>query len=694
MGEKMKNIAFLFCLTLLLAGMLTLGFEVKPARAWTGIVHIRSDGSVDPSDAPIQRDGDLYTLTSSMESGNLNGAGLVIERDNMTLDGAGYTFLLPTPGDRYVTYGIEIAGVSNTTVEDIEIDNGTVNVIYDPFSSNNSLIKTKLRPDYYGVVFESDCQGNVASENDIASRLAWTDISLSDSSNNTIVGNVIRSSGYRATIQMSNSLNNRIYQNDLYGRVDAGNLTNVWDDGYPSGGNYWSGYAGVDVERGPNQNQPGSDGINDTPYTIDANNRDHYPLISLYGSTPQPTYALTISATVNGTSDPAPGTYLYSQGQRVPVQTTPDSGYGLDHWELDESNVGSANPYSVLMDNNHTLHAEFVPAYTLTITTTANGTTSPSPGSHIYNTGTSICVTAIPDAYCIFDHWELDEVNVGSVNPYCALMDDNHTLHALFIQLNYTLTITATDGGTTDPSPGAYTYVGGSTIQITAIPSINHKLDHWELDGVNTSADNSITVTMDTNHTLHGVFIEHHDVAITNVSLYKTVVGQGYSTSINATVQNQGEYTETFNVTIYAIHQTPGFIVPIQTQTVTNIPPANETTLIFTWNTTGVTLGNYTLVAVADTVPNETDTTDNTLVDGWVIVTIPGDVDGNFRVDMGDISSICNGFGSTIGPDGNYWHHPPGILDPLSPNLDTDGNGKIDMGDITTALDNFAKHYP
>lgn len=273
-------------------------------------------------------------------------------------------------------------------------------------------------------------------------------------------------------------------------------------------------------------------------------------------------------------------------------------------------------------------------------------------------------------------------------------MEDNHILLALFIQLNYTLTITATDGGTTDPPPGAYTYAGGSTIQITAIPSVNHKLDHWELDGVNTNADNSITVTMDTNHTLHGVFIEHHDVAITNVSLYKTVVGQGYSTSINATVQNQGEYTETFNVTIYAIHQTPEFIVPIQTQTVTNIPPANETTLIFTWNTTGVTLGNYTIVAVADTFPNETDTTDNTLVDGWVIVTITGDVDGNFRVDMGDISSICNGFGSTIGPDGNYWHHPPGILDPLSPNLDTDGNGKIDMDDIVTALDHFGQHYP
>jgi len=57
---------------------------------------------------------------------------------------------------------------------------------------------------------------------------------------------------------------------------------NIWDDGYPSGGNYWSDYAGVDEKSGPNQNQPGSDGIGDTPYVINSNNRDNYPLINTF----------------------------------------------------------------------------------------------------------------------------------------------------------------------------------------------------------------------------------------------------------------------------------------------------------------------------------------------------------------------------------------------------------------------------
>ena len=48
---------------------------------------------------------------------------------------------------------------------------------------------------------------------------------------------------------------------------------NVWDYGYPSGGNYWSDYVGVDAKSGPHQDLLGSDGVGDTLYVIDVNNR-------------------------------------------------------------------------------------------------------------------------------------------------------------------------------------------------------------------------------------------------------------------------------------------------------------------------------------------------------------------------------------------------------------------------------------
>jgi hypothetical protein len=51
-----------------------------------------------------------------------------------------------------------------------------------------------------------------------------------------------------------------------------------WDDGYPSGGNYWSDCGWLDIKNGPYQNQTGSDGLGDNNYTIDGSNRDFYPL--------------------------------------------------------------------------------------------------------------------------------------------------------------------------------------------------------------------------------------------------------------------------------------------------------------------------------------------------------------------------------------------------------------------------------
>jgi parallel beta-helix repeat protein len=61
---------------------------------------------------------------------------------------------------------------------------------------------------------------------------------------------------------------------------------NKWDNGYPSGGNYWSNYTGVDQKNGLHQNQTGSDGMGDTPYAIDANNTDHYPLMGIFNIYP------------------------------------------------------------------------------------------------------------------------------------------------------------------------------------------------------------------------------------------------------------------------------------------------------------------------------------------------------------------------------------------------------------------------
>jgi hypothetical protein len=77
------------------------------------------------------------------------------------------------------------------------------------------------------------------------------------------------------------------------------------------------------------------------------------------GPPPPPTYSLTITTTVGGTTDPTPGTYSYTANSTVQVTAIPEANYLFEYWEMDSVNVGSANPYTVLMDKNHTLKAVF-----------------------------------------------------------------------------------------------------------------------------------------------------------------------------------------------------------------------------------------------------------------------------------------------------------------------------------------------
>lgn len=69
----------------------------------------------------------------------------------------------------------------------------------------------------------------------------------------------------------------------------------------------------------------------------------------------------------------------------------------------------------------------------------------------------------------------------------------------------YNLTIGTTTGGTTDPAPGTYQYVEGTTVSVNAIANLGYDFNNWILDGVNYT-DNPITIVMDSNHTLTAYF--------------------------------------------------------------------------------------------------------------------------------------------------------------------------------------------
>lgn len=136
---------------------------------------------------------------------------------------------------------------------------------------------------------------------------------------------------------------------------------------------------------------------------------------------------------------------------------------------------------------------------------------------------------------------------------------------------------------------------------------------------------------------------EGHNLAINKVALGRNILAEGRGLAVNITVENSGSYVETFNFTVYAN------ATRIYNRTLTL---AEWTALDLNLNisTSGFAHGNYTVSAYAEPVPNETDTTDNTLTAGWVVVSIPCDLAPQFGiVDIFDIVTIAIAYGSKPG---------------------------------------------
>jgi len=171
-----------------------------------------------------------------------------------------------------------------------------------------------------------------------------------------------------------------------------------------------------------------------------------------------------------------------------------------------------------------------------------------------------------------------------------------------------------------------------------------------------------------------------HDVAITTVVSSKTVVGAGFSVQINVTVQNQGSFDESFSANVYADLSLPkGDEIIIGTYSVVNLLVGETRTFTMGWGTTPTTqVGIYTISAYAIPVAGESDTLDNDCVCSTTVkVTIPGDINGDWFVNITDATQI-----------GLYWQKSA----PPSPtNADITGDGIINIADATRVGLNWQK---
>ena len=150
-------------------------------------------------------------------------------------------------------------------------------------------------------------EANTIENNDIGIRLYG---GTSHGNNNTLRENTIRNNTYGIYLRSSRA--NEFYHNNLIDNIyqlDIDEELNSWDDGYPSGGNYWSDYEGVDEYGGTYQNETGNDGIGDRLYVINADNQDRYPLMNPWNLPIQPNFKVSASPASQTISQGASTTY-------------------------------------------------------------------------------------------------------------------------------------------------------------------------------------------------------------------------------------------------------------------------------------------------------------------------------------------------------------------------------------------------
>jgi hypothetical protein len=330
---------------------------------------------------------------------------------------------------------------------------------------------------------------------------------LTGSSSGTVVGNSIQDDN--VSFDVEGTVDAQLYHNDFVRDAKWVLLNSpvlVWDNGYPSGGNYWGNYTGMDQFTGPGQNVPGADGIGDQAQSLTPPNVDRYPLMTpwadhaaIFVESGLPTgtpwtvrfngvvevgltnsigvvssvgartpFTFSIPTVLNHAASPASGSGTLGAGLvteavtfAVPTYPLTFTESGLPNgtsWNVVVNSTSLPNSAATVMENlpngTYTYRIVPVPGYasnpgTATVTI-AGGPQAVSVAFTAYTFPVSITEVGLPP----LTNWG---VRIGQ-NASAT------TLPALSFRLasgNYTFTVTPVAGYTSTPLGGSWTVSGG-----------------------------------------------------------------------------------------------------------------------------------------------------------------------------------------------------------------------------------------
>jgi hypothetical protein len=306
--------------------------SVLPVKAeYNGDITINADGSVNPSTAPLEQAGNVYSLTN-----DINGT-ITVNNNNMLFDGNNHRLSVSS----IFSYGITLNDVSNVIVANFAITGGAKGI--DIRGTANTVTNNTITDADNGIyslsqptaaIALTDASSTIITGNKLESSqvglVLYSEQSKQCSNNQIVENNFINCS---IAIIDYDSSNNHFYHNNFFNNnvllQDSGYSGyslpsfNVWDDGHQFG-NYWSDY----LVRYPNATEIDTSGVGDTPYFVKpnnyvdpatlnrqeakdywthmnaqyANNTDHYPLMQPFIAAPSP----TVIPTPTPTTEPFP----------------------------------------------------------------------------------------------------------------------------------------------------------------------------------------------------------------------------------------------------------------------------------------------------------------------------------------------------------------------------------------------------
>ncbi len=187
---------------------------------------------------------------------------------NTTIDGGGTAdFVFQVLASNVV--------IENFTLRDTSLSqSGPAIRLYNV--TNVSVRNVVTQNTYYGLEFRSSNFSETV-DCDISGSFFSGIYLYAVSCNNTFVGNTIKNNSYGIYMQFTEQFN-KVYRNNFINntrQIQTLGYPNYFDNGYPSGGNYWSDHVASDLNYTASQDVTGSDGILDEGY-----GEDRYPLVN------------------------------------------------------------------------------------------------------------------------------------------------------------------------------------------------------------------------------------------------------------------------------------------------------------------------------------------------------------------------------------------------------------------------------